>query len=155
MINQTLCTSFKRELLLGVHDLRATGLGGDTFKIALYTASADLGADTSQYTSVGECIGAGYIAGGATLVNIGTNSDTSSGVAFATFVNAAFTGVTLIARGALIYNTTPSALGPNNVVLTNPAVCVLDFGEDKAVVADTFTVVFPANDATSAIVRIA
>lgn len=155
MINQTLCTSFKRELLLGVHDLRSAEFGGDTFKIALYTALADLGANTTQYTSVGECVGAGYSAGGVTLINGGTSSNTSSGVAFATFANAVFTGVTLTARGALIYNTTPSALGPSNAVLTNPAVCVLDFGEDKTVNANNLTVVFPVNASNTAIIRIA
>lgn len=155
MISQTLCTSFKRELLLGVHDLRAAEFGGDTFKIALYTSLADLGANTTQYTATGECVGAGYSAGGVVLVNGGTNSDTNSGVAFATFANATFTGVTLTARGALIYNTTPSALGPSNVVLTNPAVCVLDFGEDKTVTASNLTVVFPASTSSTAIIRIA
>jgi len=151
VISQTLCTSFKQELLLGVHDFRVSG--GDTFKIALYTAAANLGADTSQYTSVEECTGAGYVAGGVTLTRLGVATGGTTG--FASFSNAAFAGVTLTARGALIYNTTPSANGASGSPLTNPAVCVLDFGEDKAVVADTFTVVFPANDATSAIVRIA
>ncbi len=151
MISQTLCASFKRQLLLGVHDFRASG--GDTFKIALYTASADLGADTTQYTSAGECVGAGYPAGGVTLVNAGTLDE--GNVAFANFQNVTLSNVTLTARGALIYNTTPSAQGAGNVDLVNPAVCVLDFGEDKAVTGSSFTITFPATTANTAIVRIA
>lgn len=150
MIRQTLCTSFKRELLLGVHDFRADD--GDVFRIALYTAAADLGADTTQYTSVGECVGAGYTAGGLVLTRLGVLAD--FGVGFASFANAVFTGVTLTARGALIYNTTPSANGVDGP-LANPAVCVLDFGEDKAVTASNLTVTFPAQTAAAAIIRIA
>lgn len=153
MINQTLCTSFKAEVLLGVHDFRASG--GDTFKIALYTALADLGAGTSQYTSVGECVGAGYTAGGIALTNLGVSTNISSNVGFASFANAVFTGVTLTARGALIYNTTPSAAAADGSPLTNPAVCVLDFGEDKIVTGNNLTITFPTNDASSAIIRIA
>lgn len=152
MIDQTLCASFKAQVLLGVHDFRVSG--GDTFKIALYTASADLGASTTQYTSVGECTGAGYVAGGRTLTSLGVSTDTASNIGFASFANTTFTGVTLIARGALIYNTTPSALGPSNAVLTNPAVCVLDFGEDKVINAGNLTIGFPANASNTAIVRI-
>lgn len=150
MIRQALCTSFKAETLLGVHDFRATG--GDTFRIALYTALANLSADTTQYTSVGECVGTGYTAGGIVLTRLGVLAD--SGVGFASFANAVFTGVTLTARGALIYNTTPSANG-NSGPLTNPAVCVLDFGEDKTVTGGNLTITFPANTASAAIVRIA
>lgn len=151
MIRQTLCTSFKRQLLLGVHDFRASG--GDTFRIALYTALADLGPDTTQYTSVGECVGAGYTAGGIELTSSGTLDE--GGVAFTSFQNATFSNVTLTARGALIYNTTPSAQGAGGVDLVNPAVCVLDFGEDKTVTARDFVVTFPAYTASAAIVRIA
>lgn len=151
MINQTLCTSFKAEALLGVHDFRASG--GDTFKIALYTALADLGANTTQYTSVGECVGVGYSAGGIALTNLGVSAD--NGIGFTSFTNAVFTGVTLTARGALIYNTTPSAAAADGSPLTNPAVCVLDFGEDKTVNANNLTVVFPVNASNTAIIRIA
>jgi hypothetical protein len=153
MISQTLCASFKAQVLLGVHDFRASG--GDTFKIALYTSLADLGASTTQYTATGECVGAGYSAGGITLTNLGVSTDTSASVGFTTFANATFTGVTLTARGALIYNTTPSATAANGAALTNPAVCVLDFGEDKTVTASNLTVVFPANTSSAAIIRIA
>lgn len=151
MISQTLCTSFKAEVLLGVHDFRASG--GDTFKIALYTAAADLGATTTQYTSVGEVSGGGYSAGGATLVNLGVSA--GSGTGFASFANVTFTGVTVTARGALIYNTTPSAAAADGSPLTDPAVCVLDFGDDKAVTAGDLTIQFPTSAANTAIVRIA
>lgn len=151
MISQTLCTSFKAQVLLGVHDFRASG--GDTFKIALYTSSADLGADTAQYTSVGECTGAGYSAGGIALTNLGVSS--SNGVGYTSFSNAVFTGVTVTARGALIYNTTPSAAAANGSPLTNPAVCVLDFGEDKIVTGSNLTITFPTSASNTAIIRIA
>lgn len=153
MISQTLCASFKAQVLLGVHDFRASG--GDTFKIALYTSLADLGASTTQYTATGECVGAGYSAGGIVLTNLGVSTDASANVGFTTFANVTFTGVTLTARGALIYNTTPSATAANGAALTNPAVCVLDFGEDKTVTASNLTVVFPANTSSAAIIRIA
>jgi hypothetical protein len=153
MINQTLCASFKAEVLLGVHDFRASG--GDTFKIALYTALADLGASTSQYTSAGECVGAGYTAGGIALTSLGVSTDTSGNVGFVSFDNAVFTGVTVTARGALIYNSTPSANANDGTPLTNPAVCVLDFGEDKTVTGGNLTVTFPVNASNTAIVRIA
>lgn len=150
---QSLCTSFLQQLLLGVHDFRVGGTG-DTFKIALYTANANLGPDTTAYTTSGEASGANYTAGGISLTNIGTGADTTSQVAFTNFANAVFTNVTLIARGALIYNTTPSALGPDGNVLVNPAVCVLDFGADRSVTGSNLTVQFPANNANDAIIRI-
>ena len=153
MINQTLCTSFKAQVLLGVHDFRAAG--GDTFKIALYTAEANLGADTTQYTSEGEIAGVNYSAGGITLTNLGVTTDNASGQGFATFANAVFTNATITARGALIYNTTPSATDASGNVLTNPAVCVLDFGSDKTVIGGDFTIVFPAAAGNTAIIRIA
>lgn len=150
MINQTLCTSFKAEVLLGVHDFRVTG--GDTFKIALYTADANLGASTTGYTSSGESSGDNYTAGGAVLTNGGVQAANNTG--FATFDNVTFTNVTLITRGALIYNTTPSALGADGSVLANPAVCVLDFGADKILSAQSLTIQFPADNSSSAIIRI-
>lgn len=155
MIVQSLCSSFKAEALLGVHDFRASG--GDTFKIALYTALADLSANTSQYTSAGECAGAGYTAGGITLTNLGVSVDKSSasgGVGFTSFSDAVWPGATLTARGALIYNTTPSATGADGSTLINPAVCVLDFGSDKVAVNRDFTVSFPTSTGPTAIVRI-
>ena len=150
-IAQTLCSSFKAEVLLGVHDFRATS--GDTFKIALYTSAADLGANTTQYTTAGEITGTGYTAGGRTLTNLGVS--VSNGVGFTTFANAVFTSSSFTARGALIYNTTPSANSNANTTLTNAAVCVLDFGADCTSNNSNFTVVFPAAGSNTAIIRIA
>jgi len=152
MLSQTLCTSFKAQVLLGVHDFRA--VGGDTFKLALYTATATLGADTTQYTSTGEVVGGNYPAGGIALSNLGVVTDTAGWQGVTSFGNATFSNVTLTARGALIYNTTPSAADADGVALVNPAVCVLDFGEDKAISASNFVVQFPANAGNTAIIRI-
>lgn len=156
-ITQTLCTSFKGELLLGVHDFRAAT--GDTFKLALYTSLADLGAATTAYTTTGEVTGTGYTAGGVTLVNLGVSaeaylSDGSYGVGFASFSTMTVPASTITAAGALIYNTTPSANGIAGTPLTNPAVCVLDFGGSKTSSTSTFTITFPANAAGSAIIRV-
>lgn len=150
-ISQTLCTSFKQQLLLGVHDFRVGGTG-DTFKLALYTGAASLGPDTTAYTTSNEVSGPGYSAGGITLTKLGTGSGDNTG--FTSFSNAVFAGATFTAYGALIYNTTPSALGPDGSVLVNPAVCVLDFGGARTVTANTFTIQFPANNASNAIIRI-
>ena len=151
MISQTLCTSFKGEVLLGVHDFRATG--GDTFKIAFYTANASLDATTTQYTSTGEIVVSGYTAGGVALTNSGVS--TSGIVGLTSFSDASFTpAASCTLRGALIYNTTPSALSASGAALSNPAVCVLDFGADKVVPAGVpFVVHFPTADSTSAIIR--
>ena len=150
-IAQTLCSSFKAEVLLGVHDFRATS--GDTFKIALYTSAADLGANTTQYTTAEEITGTGYTAGGQILTNLGVS--VSNGVGFTTFANAVFTSSSFTARGALIYNTTPSANSNTDTTLTNAAVCVLDFGADCTSNNSNFTVVFPAVGSNTAIIRIA
>lgn len=141
-ITQALCTSFKVELLQGIHNF--TNTTGDVFKLALYTSSADLGASTTVYSSTNEVPNSGtYVAGGGTLTNV---TPTSSGTtAFVDFADISFTSATITARGALIYNSTDG----------NRAVAVLDFGGDKISTAGTFTVQFPANDATNAIVRIA
>ena len=148
-ISQTLCTSFNQQLLLGVHDFR---VGGDTFKLALYTGAASLGPDTTAYTTSGEITGTGYSAGGATLTNLGVGVGNELG--FTSFANVTFPGATFTAYGALIYNTTPSALGPTGNVLVNPAVCVLDFGGARTVTANTFTIQFPAFNANNAIIRV-
>ena len=153
MLNQTLCTSFKAQVLLGVHDFRASG--GDTFKIALYTAVANLGPDTTQYTTTGEVTGTNYTAGGIVLTRLGVTTNDANNQGFTSFGNAIFSNVTLVARGALIYNTTPSANAEDGTVLVNPAVCVLDFGEDKTVTTNNFVVQFPVNAASTAIIRIA
>ena len=150
-----MCTSFKAEVLLGVHDFRNTG--GDTFKIALYSSMANLDANTTSYTTVGEVTGTNYTAGGAVLTNGGvtaSNTSASAGVGFATFNNVTFVSSTITARGALIYNTTPSANGTANTTLTNAAVMVLDFGSDKVSSGSDFTVTFPTATNTTAIVRI-
>lgn len=155
-ITQAMTTSFKAEILLAVHDFRSSG--GDTFKLALYTSSANIDANTTAYTSSGEITGTNYTAGGAVLTNGGvtaTNSNSSSGTGFTTFSNLTFANSTITARGALIYNTTPSANGTANTTLTNAAVAVLDFGSDKISTAGDFTIVFPTNNSTSAIIRIA
>jgi hypothetical protein len=157
-ITQAMCTSFKAEILLGVHDFRATG--GDTFKLALYTSSADLSANTTAYSSTNEVSSSGtnYTAGGGTLVNLGvvtSNNTTSTGVGFTDFSDLTFANATITARGALIYNTTPSANSNANTTLTNAAVAVLDFGSDKSSTDGDFTIVFPTASNTAAIIRIA
>lgn len=141
-----LCTSFKVELLEGVHDFR-NGTG-DTFKLALYNDSASFTAATTAYTSSNEVGNSGtYAAGGGTLTNV---TPTSSGTtAFTDFADLSFTSATITAYGALIYNTTPAH------TYTNPTVCVLDFGGAKTSTNGTFTIIFPTADASSAIIRIA
>ena len=155
-ITQSMCTSFKGELMLGCHDFRDTG--GDTFKIALYLSTADIDANTTAYTATNEASGTNYTAGGVSLTNTGvnvTNINANTGTGFTDFSDATFTNVTVTARGALIYNSTPSANGVANTALTNAAVCVLDFGSDKTSTDGDFTIIFPTNDASNAIIRIA
>ena len=144
-LTQAMCTSFKDQLLEAVHDFRSSG--GDTFKIALYTSSATLDATTTAYSATNEVANSGsYSAGGGTLTNI---SPTTSGTtAFTDFDDISFTSATITARGALIYNTTPTH------TYTNPAVAVLDFGGDKISTAGTFTIQFPTASASDAIIRI-
>jgi hypothetical protein len=137
-----LCTSFKVELLKGVHNFSASG--GDVFKIALYDNNASFTAATTAYTATNEISGSGYTAGGGSLTNI---EPTSSGTtAFVDFADFTFSAATITARGALIYNS--SAAG-------NPAVAVLDFGSDKTSTSGDFTIVMPTADASNALVRIA
>ena len=148
-ITQTATTSFKVELLQGVHNFGPTS--PDTFKVALYTAAANINATTTAYTTSGEVSdsGTGYTAGGNTLVisTSPTSGNNSSNVptAYVSFNNTSWTSATFTARGALIYNDTASG---------NPSVAVLDFGSDKTVSNDTFQIIFPTPDANSAIVRI-
>jgi hypothetical protein len=145
-IAQTATTSFKVELPQGIHNFGPTS--PDTFKIALYTAAANLGATTATYTTAGEVVGAGYTAGGNTLtISVTpTSGNNSSNVptAFFSFSNSSWANATFTARGALIYNSTNG----------NKSVAVLDFGSDKTVNSDTFQIIFPTPDANSAIVRI-
>ncbi len=151
-----MCTSFKAEILLGVHDFRATG--GDTFKLALYTSSATIDANTTAYTTSNEVTGTNYTAGGGTLSNLGvvtSNNTASTGTGFTDFSDLTFANSTITARGALIYNTTPSANSNANTTLTNAAVCALDFGSDRTSTAGDFTIIFPTATNTTAIIRIA
>jgi hypothetical protein len=137
-----MCTSFKQELLEGVHDFQS---GGNTFKLALYTNSASFDASTTAYTATNEVGDSGtYAAGGGTLTNV--NPTTSSTTAFTDFADLSFTSATITARGALIYNDTAAG---------DPTVVVLDFGSDKTSTSGTFTIVFPTADASNAIIRIA
>lgn len=157
-ITQAMCTSFKAEILLGVHDFRATG--GDTFKLALYTSSASIDANTTAYSSSNEVSSSGtnYTAGGGTLSNLGvvtSNNTASTGTGFTDFSDLTFANSTITARGALIYNTTPSANSNANTTLTNAAVCALDFGSDKTSTSGDFTIIFPTASNTAAIIRIA
>lgn len=137
MISQAVCTSFKSELLQGVHNFAAST--GDTFKLALYTSSATLDSGTTAYTTSNEVVGTGYTAGGNTLTNSGVS--TGSGKAYTSFSNTSWTSSTITARGCLIYNSSKS----------NKSVAVLDFGGDKTSTAGTFTIVFPTFDSTSAL----
>ena len=141
-----ICNSFKKQLLGGEHDFDSSG--GDTFKLAMYTSVATLGASTTNYATTNEVSSSGYSAGGKALVNQGVK--VSSGVAITDFADLSFTGVTLTARGALIYNTTTDG-GTN----TTEAVAVLDFGGDKTATSGTFTIQFPAFTTSAAILRIA
>ena len=145
-ITQAMATSFKKQLLEGTHDFRLSG--GDTFKVALYTSSATMDSSTTAYSATDEVSGTGYTATGNTLTRI---DPTSSGTtAFTGFADTTWTTATIMARGALIYNTTPST-----GAYTNPSVCVLDFGTDKSSSAGDFTIQFPTADASNAIIRIA
>ena len=142
-ITQAICNSFKQELLEGEHDFKAST--GDVFKLALYTSAATLNSSTTVYTSTNEVGDTGtYVSTGGTLVNSGTSQ--IGGVAFCDFADLSFTGVTLTARGALIYNT--------SATVTNAAVAVLDFTADKTATSGTFTIVFPADTSAAAILRI-
>ena len=158
-ITQAMTTSFKAQLLLAVHDFRPTGqTGADTFKLALYTSSASLDANTTAYSSSNESSGSNYSAGGLALTNTGvtaTNINSNTGTGFCDFSDLTFPNVSVTARGALIYNTTPSANSNANTTLTNASVCVLDFGADKTSTDGDFTIIFPTNDSSNAIIRIA
>ena len=143
-----MCTSFKQQILQGAHDFTAST--GDTFKLAMYDNSASFTAATTAYTATNEVSASGsYSAGGGALTNV--TPTTSGTTAFTDFADLSFTSATITAYGAMIYNTTPtSGLG-----LTNPSVCILDFGGAKTSTAGTFTIIFPTADASSAIIRIA
>lgn len=138
-ITSALCTSYKQQILSGVH------LSTDTYKIALYTSSATLDASTTVYSSTNEVPnGSGYTTGGATLSGFVTSSSgTTAWLDWTT--DPSWSTATITARGCLIYNSTQG----------NKAVAVFDFGSDKVSTAGTFTIVFPTADATTALIRIA
>jgi len=145
-ILQTATTSFKVQLLQAVHNFGPTS--ANTFKVALYTAAADINATTTVYSTTNEVVGTGYTAGGNTLVistsPTSANNTANVPTAFISFNNSSWTNATFTARAALIYNVTQG----------NKSVAVLDFGSDKTVSNDTFQIIFPTPDANSAIVRI-
>ena len=140
-ISTAMCTSFKQELLVGTHHFTATS--GNSFKLALYTSSASLGASTTAYSTSNEVSGTGYSAAGAALTSV--TPTTSGTTAFCDFSDLTFSSSTITANGALIYNDTQS----------DKAVCTLAFGGDKTSTAGDFTITFPTADASNAIIRIA
>lgn len=146
MITQAMATSFKTEMLNGIHAFGTSVVRAattpDTFKIALYTSAATLSAATTAYSATNEASGTGYTAGGNTLTTV---APTSSGTtAFLDFNDTTWSTATITANGALIYNSTQS----------DKAVAVLAFGGDKTSTAGDFTIIFPAADSSNAIIRI-
>ena len=141
-ITSAICNSFKTEILKGVHNFTASS--GDTFNLALYTSSATLNKSTTAYTTSEEVSGSGYTAKGNALTSVTPALSTDTAVC--DFADTSFTSASFTARGCLIFN--DSATG-------DPAVCAIDFGSDKTVTSGTFTIQFPAADASNAIIRIA
>ena len=149
-ISSAICNSFKQEILVGTHNFTASS--GNTFKIALYTSSANLGASTTAYatnpgggsnTEITNTSGSAYSAGGATLTSVTPALDSSTAVC--DFADVSFTSASFTANGCLIYNDTQS----------DKAVATIAFGGDKTVSSGTFTIQFPTADASNAILRIA
>ena len=148
-ITSAICNSFKQEILVGTHNLTASS--GNTFKIALYTSSASLGASTTAYSTTNEISntsGSAYSAGGATLTTSGLSL--SSTTAFTDFSDVTYTSASFTANGAMIYNTTTD--GGSG---TTDAVAIIAFGGDKTASNGTFKIEFPTADASSAIIRLA
>ena len=141
-ITQAMCSSFKQELLEAKHNFLNSG--GNTFKIALYTSSASLGAATTAYTTSNEVSGTNYTAKGNTLTRVDPSLDGTT--AITDFADTTWSSSTITARGALIFNEDTSG---------DTSVLVLDFGADKTSTAGDFTIEFPAADASNAIIRIA
>ena len=139
-IVQTMCTSFKAEVAQGLHNF--TRSTGNVFKLALYVATANIGADTQTYTAQGEASGANYSAGGLALTNITPLSASLTG--YWSFDDLTFSNVTLTCAGALIYNSTNG----------NRAVCVLNFGSTVTKTGQDLTITFPPMGATDSILRI-
>ena len=154
-ITQAVATSFKSELLQGIHNFHNGSGGGtttttgtgNTFKIALYTSSATLAAATTAYATTNEVSGTNYTAGGNTLTNVDPSA--SGTTALTDFADTTWSSATITANGALIYNSSTTAGSANR------AVVVLAFGADKTSTAGDFTITFPAADASNAIIRIA
>ena len=140
-ISSAITTSFKQELLVATHNFTASS--GDTFKLALYTSSATLGATTTAYVTTGQVSGTNYTAGGANLTSV--TPTTSGTTAVCDFADLTFGTATITSRGCLIYNSSKS----------NKAVAAIDFGGDKTSTAGDFTIVFPSPTATGAIIRLA
>jgi len=140
-ITSAVCSSFKQEVLVGTHNLTASS--GNSFKLALYTSSATLGAATTAFTTTGQVSGTNYTSGGNALTNI--TPVLSGTTAVCDFADLTFGTATVSARGCMIYNDTNS----------DKAVCAIDFGADKTSTAGDFTVVFPSPTATGAIIRLA
>ena len=141
-ITSAMCSSFKKELLEGKHNFLNSG--GDTFKLALYTSSASLGASTTAYTTSNEVSGTGYSAKGNTLTRVDPSLDGTT--AITDFADTTFSSSTITARGALIFN--EDTTGDTSVI-------VLNFGSDKASSSGDFVISFPAADASNAIIGIA
>jgi len=133
-----MCSSFKQQLFLAQHDLST-----DVIKMALYTSVSDIGPDTAVYATTNEIAGTGYTAGGNILT--GATVLLSGTTAYVDFNDAVWPAATFTARGALLYNSSKA----------NKAVAVLDFGADKTVAVQSFTVQMPTNVASSALLRIA
>ncbi len=140
-ITSAICTSFKQELLVGTHNF--TNSSGNSFKLALYTSSANLGAATTAFTTTGQASGTNYSSGGSALTNVTPFATGTTAVC--DFNDLTFSNATITARGCLIYNDTQS----------DKAVCTLAFGGDKTSNAGDFTTHFPTADASNAIIRIA
>ena len=141
-ITQAMCTSFKKELLEAKHNFLNSG--GSTFNIALYTSSASLDASTTAYTTSNEVSGTNYTAKGNSLTRV--DPTTSGTTAYTDFADTSWSTATFSAMGAMIFNDSASG---------DPSVVILDFGADKTATAGTFTIAFPAADASNAIIRIA
>ena len=141
-ITSAICNSFKTEILTGTHNFTASS--GNTFNLALYTSDATLNKSTTAYTTSNEVSGSGYTAQGNALTSVTPALSTDTAVC--DFADTSFTSASFTARGCMIFNDSASG---------DPAVCVIDFGSDKTVTSGTFTIQFPAADASNAIVRIA
>jgi len=137
-----MCTSFKKELMEAKHNFLNSG--GSTFQIALYTDSASFTAATTAYTTSNEISGTNYTAKGNTLTRV--DPTTSSTTAYTDFADTSWSTATFSAMGAMIFNDSASG---------DPSVVILDFGALKTATAGTFTIAFPAADASNAIIRIA